>query len=42
MKKIIGLICAWSVEDWISPCLKQAEKFNKTSYGNFLMRVADS
>jgi len=27
MKKILGLICAWGVEDWISPCLKQAEKF---------------
>ncbi len=29
---------------WIDAAqvLKQAEKFNKTSYGNFLMRVADS
>ncbi len=27
MKKIIGLICAWGVEDWITPCLKQAEQF---------------
>jgi hypothetical protein len=27
MKKILGLICAWGVEDWIVPCLKQAEKF---------------
>jgi|TARA_B110000483_G_scaffold236784_1_gene310486 hypothetical protein len=27
MKKIIGLICAWGVEDWIGPCLEQAEEY---------------